>query len=86
MPVLWREGASRLLDYGKGQEDAPVVFVIPSLVNRYHILDLDGSQSFLRDLSKRGFRPLLLDWGSPAEDEKDFAVGSLAGSASGGGN
>src|ERR1043166_625338 len=72
-PVIWQVGAARLLDYG-GKAGGPAGFVVPSLVNRYHILDLNKSQSFLKALSARGFRPLLLDWGVPGEAERDFAV------------
>ena len=70
-PALWREGASRLLDYGgRGR---PVLFV-PSLVNRAHVLDLDEGASLLRFLRANGVRPLLLDWGWPAEAERRFTL------------
>ncbi|HTT81292.1 MAG TPA: alpha/beta hydrolase, partial [Stellaceae bacterium] len=39
VPVLWRAGAVRLLDYGRGR-GGPAVLLVPSLINRYHILDL----------------------------------------------
>src|SRR5216684_3389480 len=38
VPVRWRRGAARLLDYGSGSA-APVVLIVPSLINRYTILD-----------------------------------------------
>jgi polyhydroxyalkanoate synthase len=70
-PALWREGASRLLDYGgRGR---PVLFV-PSLVNRAHVLDLDEGASLLRFLRANGVRPLLLDWGWPGEAERRFTL------------
>ncbi|WP_084602758.1 alpha/beta fold hydrolase [Rubritepida flocculans] len=70
-PVLWREGAARLLDYGgRGR---PVLFV-PSLVNRAHVLDLDEGASLLRFLRANGVRPLLLDWGWPGEAERRFTL------------
>src|SRR5206468_12909474 len=39
VPVRWRRGAARLLDYGSGGA-GPAVLVVPSLINRYTILDL----------------------------------------------
>lgn len=79
-PCLWQKGCVRLLDYThktEGQRstaDRQVVFVIPSLINRFHILDLDLTQSFMYSLSARGFVPLLLDWGVPGEEERGFDI------------
>src|SRR5205085_5023250 len=50
VPVVWRQGAVRLLDYGRGGA-GPAVLVIPSLINRYYVLDLLPGQSFLRHLA-----------------------------------
>lgn len=70
-PVLWQEGASRLLDYGG--EGLPVLFV-PSLINRAYVLDLMPEASLLRWLAGQGVRPLLLDWGRPGEVERAFTL------------
>jgi polyhydroxyalkanoate synthase len=67
-PVCWREGASRLLDCG-GDPCAPVVLVVPSLINRYYVLDLLPEQSFVRHLARHGLRPLVVDWGEPQAAE-----------------
>jgi polyhydroxyalkanoate synthase subunit PhaC len=71
-PALWREGSSRLLDYGP--PDAPPVLVVPSLVNRAYILDLAEGKSLLRFLAGMGLRPLLVDWGRPAAAERRFGL------------
>ena len=67
--VVWRDGASRLLDYGARRRDkdraVPVLFV-PSLVNRYYILDLSKRRSLVRWLASHGLRPLVVDWGRRA--------------------
>ncbi len=61
-PVLWQDGAARLLAYG----DAGLpVLVLPSLINRAEVLDLLPERSLLAHLAASGFRPLLLDWGVP---------------------
>jgi poly(3-hydroxyalkanoate) synthetase len=72
-PVIWREGAARLLDYGARGRGRPVLFV-PSLVNRAQVLDLDEGASLLRFLAGEGLRPLLLDWGWPGEAERRFTL------------
>ena len=76
-PVRWREGAARLLDYGRGGrkgEHRPGVLVVPSLINRYTILDLVRERSFVRHLAAAGLRPLVLDWGTPGTAERDFSL------------
>ncbi|MFT5486629.1 MAG: polyhydroxyalkanoate synthase [Paracoccaceae bacterium] len=77
-PAVWEAGPTRLLDYGAtspaGEAGRPVL-VVPSLVNRSYILDLAKDHSFLRFLSSQGFRPLLIDWGTPGPDELDRSLG-----------
>jgi len=70
-PVLWREGTTRLLDYG-GDTAGPVILVVPSLINRFYVLDLLPERSFLRHLVGRGLRPLVVDWGAPGREERGF--------------
>nr|WP_277819254.1 alpha/beta fold hydrolase [Pseudoroseomonas vastitatis] len=70
-PVLWREGSSRLLDYGG--TGAPLL-VVPSLVNRSYVLDLLPEHSMLRWLAAQGHRVLLLDWGWPEPAERGFTL------------
>jgi polyhydroxyalkanoate synthase subunit PhaC len=69
--VLWRQGTTRLLDYGTG-EPAPGVVVVPSLINRHYVLDLLPERSFLDHFAARGLRPLVVDWGAPGPLERGF--------------
>ncbi len=72
-PVLWSEGTTNLLDYRTGRDPkAPRLLVIPSLVNRYYILDLEKDASFLRWSAAQGFAPFVMDWASPGADERGF--------------
>ena len=73
-PVVWEEGASRLLDYGAGGAAPLTVLVVPSLVNRATVLDLAEGHSMMRWLAQSGIRPLLLDWGWPGETERRFSL------------
>jgi polyhydroxyalkanoate synthase len=66
---LWHEGTTRLLDYGG---DGPAVLFVPSLINRYYVLDLTSERSLVRWLAGHGVRPLVVDWGAPGEVERDF--------------
>ncbi len=74
-PVIWQTGAARLLDYGQGAENFQnIVLFIPSLINRYYILDLEEERSFLRFLATQNIYPIVLDWRTPSAAEAEFAV------------
>jgi poly[(R)-3-hydroxyalkanoate] polymerase subunit PhaC len=72
-PVCWQEGNARLLDYGAAGA-GPAVLLVPSLINRFTILDLLRECSFVGHLARAGLRPLVLDWGEPGERERSFAL------------
>ena len=79
-PVLWSAGSTRLLDYGPppGHPDALPVFITPSLINRYYIMDLDKGASLIAALRMSGLRPLVLDWGTPGPEEQAFDLSDYA--------
>ena len=76
-PVLWREGATRLLDYGMGPPGpgggAPVL-VVPSMINRAYVLDLAPGNSLMRHLAGLGMNPYLVDWGRPGPEEAGLTL------------
>ncbi len=78
-PVIARYGAARLLDYSAlAQANArplPPLLLVPSLINRYTILDLSARRSFARHLAAQGIPTLLLDWGEPGERELGYDCG-----------
>jgi len=70
--TVWREGTTRLLDYGG---DGPVTALfVPSLINRYYVLDLLAERSLLRWLAGAGVRVLTLDWDAPGPNERGFGL------------
>lgn len=77
-PTIWAESGARLLDYGRTPQardpDGPPVLVLPSLINRAYVLDLDAQNSMLRGLAALGLRPALLDWGEPGPAEAGFGL------------
>lgn len=66
-------GCVTLYDYGG---DGTPILMVPSLVNPYYILDLMPGRSFAAFLKEQGYRPFLLDWGSPEEAETDYGLGA----------
>jgi polyhydroxyalkanoate synthase len=76
-PAVWSEGNTRLLDYGATHRvararGARAVLVVPSLINRWEVLDLTQEKSLLRAMAAAGLRPYLVDWGTPNADERRF--------------
>jgi polyhydroxyalkanoate synthase len=50
------------------------VILIPSLVNRAHILDLNAKRSLLRYLADAGLDTYLVDWDAPGTAEMTFSM------------
>jgi len=71
--IIWQNGNTKLIDYNPNS-NGDIILVIPSLVNRFDILDIDKTHSFLRYLSLNDFRPLVIDWESPSDEEKTFSM------------
>ena len=76
-PAVWQEGNTRLLDYGltdraARKRGARAVLVVPSLINRWEVLDLTAEKSLLRAMAAEGLRPYLVDWGTPDAEERRF--------------
>jgi polyhydroxyalkanoate synthase len=75
-PVIWQAGTAKLYDHGarRPKSPRPPVLMVPSLVNRSHVLDLMPGRSLAAYLARRGLRPLVLDWGTPDETERRFTL------------
>lgn len=75
-PCIWQHGNARLLDYSfaQGGQCEHIMLFVPSLINRYYILDLERERSMLRFMATQGIYPLVLDWGVPGAIEAEFSV------------
>ncbi len=70
---IWQQGNCRLLCYSQEPlPQRPAILLIPSLINRYHILDLTQATSFARYLAGHSYPVYVVDWGMPGEAEKHF--------------
>lgn len=74
-PAIWQDGGTRLLRTNpSAKADAAQILLVPSLINRADILDLDAQHSFAAFLAAKGFDPYILDWGPPGTPEKTFRI------------
>jgi polyhydroxyalkanoate synthase len=72
--VIATVGSTRLLGYGQARPDAPPILLIPSLVNRFYILDLYPGCSLLEFLCRQGYSPYVIDWAEPGDAEAGFTL------------
>ncbi|MBC98740.1 MAG: hypothetical protein CME63_13410 [Halobacteriovoraceae bacterium] len=65
-------GRCRLLHFHSRttKKEATPVLMIPSLINRYYILDLYKKNSIIQDLLDEGVDVYLLDWGEPRDQDR----------------
>ncbi|MCK0069169.1 alpha/beta fold hydrolase [Kordiimonas laminariae] len=70
-PITYEIGCVKLHDLGG--EGAPILLV-PSLINPHYILDLMPGRSLATFLRNQGYRPLLVNWGDPGDEEKYFGL------------
>ncbi len=71
LAVIWTEGTTRLLH---AEAVGTPVILIPSLVNRAHILDLEADRSLVRYLAGAGHDTYLVDWDAPGAAEMAFSI------------
>lgn len=72
--TIYREGSWRVLRYGApagiSEVAAVPLLMIPSLINRFYILDLTPGKSLVAYLLQRGNEVYMVDWGIPGEEER----------------
>lgn len=68
LPEIWRRGEVSLQHCPAADKNAPVLLLIPSMINRSTIFDLMPERSFVRWLAAEGIHVVLLDWGDPVKD------------------
>src|SRR5262249_25379513 len=62
--VVWAENKWRLLRFGNRPRFATPVLLVPSLINRWYILDLGPGRSLIEWLVAQGHDVYCIDWGT----------------------
>ncbi len=72
--TLYREGSASLVHFqpvpGAPPPDAPPVLLVPSLINRWYVLDLRPGASLVEALCAAGLDVYLIDWGVPGDEDR----------------
>jgi polyhydroxyalkanoate synthase len=67
--VMLRDGSARLLRF-RGSEAGTPLLLVPSLINRWYVLDLRPGASLVEALTKAGIDTWCLDWGVPEDEDR----------------
>ena len=77
--VVWRENKWRLLRFrGTARYRTPILMV-PSLINRWYVLDLGPTRSLIEWLVAQGHEVFCIDWGTPGAEDRYLTWDDIAG-------
>jgi polyhydroxyalkanoate synthase subunit PhaC len=72
--VVWRENKWRLLHFRPtappAQRRRTPILLVPSLINRWYVLDLGPGRSFCEWLVGQGHDVYIIDWGTPGPEDR----------------
>ena len=70
--VIHTDGTAKLYRFRhqEGGKDRPVLFLVPSLINRWYVLDLRDGHSLVQACVDAGFDTYCLDWGEPNDEDR----------------
>ena len=69
--VVWAENKWRLLRFApESPRFATPIVMVPSLINRWYVLDLGPQRSLIEWLVGRGHTVYCIDWGTPGPEDR----------------
>jgi polyhydroxyalkanoate synthase len=78
--VVWTENKWRLLKFSPAHRKyATPVLLVPSLINRWYVLDLGPERSFIEWLVAQGHEVFCIDWGTPGAEDRYLTWDDIGG-------
>jgi polyhydroxyalkanoate synthase len=78
--VVWTENKWRLLRFAPARPKfSTPVLLVPSLINRWYVLDLGSGRSFIEWLVAQGHDVFCIDWGTPGDEDRFLTWDDFAG-------
>jgi polyhydroxyalkanoate synthase len=78
--VAWSENKWRLLRFEPTERRfATPILMIPSLINRWYVLDLGPQRSLIEWLVARGHEVYCIDWGTPGTEDRYLTWDDIGG-------
>lgn len=78
--VVWTENKWRLLRFAPAQPRfATPVLIVPSLINKWYVLDLGAGRSLIEWLVAQGHLVYCIDWGTPGDEDRYLTWDDIGG-------
>jgi polyhydroxyalkanoate synthase len=78
--VVWTENKWRLLRFAPATPKyATPILMVPSLINRWYVLDLGPQRSLIEWLVAQGHEVFCIDWGTPGDEDRYLTWDDIAG-------
>ncbi|MBX3156259.1 MAG: alpha/beta fold hydrolase [Deltaproteobacteria bacterium] len=78
--VVWTENKWRLLHFSSsGRRYRRPILLVPSLINRWYVLDLGPGRSLIEWLVARGHDVYCIDWGTPGDEDRYLTWDDICG-------
>jgi polyhydroxyalkanoate synthase len=78
--VAWTENKWRLLRFAPIEKKyATPILMVPSLINRWYVLDLGPKRSLIEWLVEQGHEVYCIDWGTPGAEDRYLTWDDIAG-------
>ncbi len=68
--IVQRDGSASLLRFESARRVGLPVLLVPSLINRWYVLDLHAGGSVVEALCAAGLEVFCLDWGAPGDEDR----------------
>jgi len=76
--VVLRDGTASLYRF-RGSHGGPPILLVPSLINRWYVLDLRRGASLVEGLTSAGLDVFCLDWGVPEDEDRHLGWDDVLG-------
>jgi len=78
--VVWTENKWKLMRFAPAQPRfATPILMVPSLINRWYVLDLGPTRSLIEWLVAQGHEVFCIDWGTPGAEDRYLTWDDIAG-------
>ena len=78
--VVWTENKWKLMRFAPAQPKyATPILMVPSLINRWYVLDLGPGRSLIEWLVAQGHIVYCIDWGTPGAEDRFLTWDDIAG-------
>nr|MBA3539695.1 class III poly(R)-hydroxyalkanoic acid synthase subunit PhaC [Deltaproteobacteria bacterium] len=78
--VVWTENKWRLLRFAPAEPKfATPILMVPSLINRWYVLDLGPGRSLIEWLVAQGHIVYCIDWGTPTAEDRYLTWDDIGG-------